>query len=185
MTRYFACQCRSRAIVFVVLLLAAGCGGPEGPVQIGSFPLDDTTGLLGAGENVEIDADQSVDGGGSLHIFSEEGGMLVNLYELTPGEFAGDTVVLNVDMKCEMLGGSTFLDLWIFTADGAPRTARKLCKDISRTKDWQEVEIRVPLLPDEVPQKMRIALILKGRGHLWIDDLKLFSAHAQDATGQE
>ncbi|MBU0742507.1 hypothetical protein KKA85_04785 [bacterium] len=184
MTQFVDGLRRPGAAAWLVLLLVAGCGGSGGPVQIASFPLDDAEGLLGVGENVGIDAGQSVDGGGSLHVFSN-GKTLVNLHEFTPGRIEGDDLILSADMKSEMLGGDTFLDLWIFTADAAPRWIRRLCKDIGRTKDWQAVEVRMPLLPGEAPQKMRTAVYLEGKGHLWIDDLRIIAVHAQDAAAQE
>ncbi len=173
------------AALGLLLLLTAGCGGSGGPELIGEFHLDDAEGLLGTGPGLSIDPDQSVDGGGSLHIFADEGDRLVNLHEFAPGAFDGEFVSVSMHMMSEMLGGDTSFDLWIFPAEGSPRFIRQLCGDIGRTRDWQKVNLSFPLVEGETPVKFRTAVHLEGRGHLWIDDMKIRALDAGEAAGQE
>jgi hypothetical protein len=176
---------RFRAAAALVLLLAAGCGGSGEPLLLAHFAFDDDTGLLETGDHAYIDDTRSVDGGGSLHLFNPEFNLLVNVQEFDTPEITGDTVVVDARMMSEMLGGDTSLDLWVFTEDASPRSIRRLCENIGRTKDWQAVEVRFPLLPDEKPVSLRIAVHLEGRGHLWIDDLQVRAMSAGDGTGRE
>ncbi|MBC8426011.1 hypothetical protein H8E07_18005 [bacterium] len=176
---------RGPLAVGLVLLLTAGCGGSGGAELIGSFSMDDADGLLDAGPDVTIDADQGLDGGGSLHIFAPEGNKLVNIHEFAPGDFDGDVLSVLMHMKSEMLGGDTSFDLWIFTNDSSPRRIRRLCADVGRTKDWQKVNISFPLVEGEEPVKLRTAVHLEGRGHLWIDNLEIRALDVGEAAGRE
>jgi len=98
--------------VFLPLLMG-GCGEPSGPVLIASYPLDNRDGLLADQESVDIDTEVSTDGGGSIHVYTENR-MLVNLYELPTESIAGNAVVARCvcqldlhlalfDLRCEFL----------------------------------------------------------------------------------
>jgi len=164
--------------VFLPLLMG-GCGEPSGPVLIASYPLDNRDGLLADQESVDIDTEVSTDGGGSIHVYTENR-MLVNLYELPTESIAGNAVVARCQMKSMSLAGWTTFELWVFPEDGPVRSILKTCEDIGRTRDWQEVEVIFPLRDNETfPKKLRLALNLGGRGHLWIDDLQVFSIRTQ------
>lgn len=176
---------RGPAAVGLILLLTVGCGGSGGGELIGDFAMDDPEGLLDAGPDVTIDAGQGLDGGGALHIFAPAGDKLVNLHEFAPGDFDGDVVLVSMYMKSEMLGGDTSFDLWFFTEDGSPRRIRRLCADIGRTKDWQKVNVSFPMVEGEEPVKLRTAVHLEGRGHLWIDDMEIRALDAGELAGRE
>lgn len=162
----------------------AGCGGPQEPVVLGAFPLDDLDGLLCAGEGVDIDATRSVDGAGSLHFYTE-GKALHKLYEIPVKDFGGDTVVLRAHLMSEVLFRGAFLDLWVFPRDGESRSTRHHCDGISRTSDWQDFEFHIPLLDGEQPEKLRVSIYIFGPGHVWIDDLEVLSARAVELDGME
>ncbi len=168
--------------VFAVFLplLMSGCGEPSGPVLIGSYPMDNRDGLLADQEIVDIDTEVSADGGGSLHIYAEDR-TLVNLYELSTESVEGNALVARCQVKSESLSGWTTFELWVFPEDGPVRSILRISEDIGRTRDWQEVEVVFPLRDNETsPKKLRLALNLGGRGHLWIDDLQIFSTRIQE-----
>ena len=167
------------AFVLFLLVWAVGCDDPPGPVQLGSYALDDMAGLIVGEDVVDIDSEISSDGGGSLHVYSE-GKMIINLFEIPTKGFKGDTVIARSVMRSESLGGWTTMELWIFPKEGDPRRILKECKDIGRTRDWNDVEVVFPLLEGEVPETLRLAVILGGRGHIWIDDLQVISTWASD-----
>jgi hypothetical protein len=163
------------AFAVILLLLVSGCGEPSGPVLIGSYPLDNRDGLLAEQESVDIDTEVSTDGGGSVHIYAENQ-MLVNLYELPTEDIAGNALVARCQMKSVTLAGGTTFELWVFPEEGPVRSILKQCQNVGRTKDWQEVEVIFPLRDSETSlKKLRLSLNLGGRGHLWVDDLQVFS----------
>ncbi len=167
------------AIALFLFVFGAGCGSPSGPVLIGSYSLDNRDGLIAGEDIADIDNELSTDGGGSLHIYSE-GKMLINLFEIPLESFKGDTVIARCTMRSESLSGWTNFELWVFPKDGDPRSTLQTCDKVGRTRDWMDVEVVFPLEPGETLEKLRIAVRLSGRGHLWVDDLQIFSARASD-----
>jgi len=179
------CRVRSfRAAACLVLLFAAGCGGNKEPQLIAEFPMDDDVELLASGKGVEFEADRGADGGGSLHLFVE-GEQVFNLYEFEPGPFDGNRLVVKARMRTEALYAHAHLDLWLFRPDHEPRWVRTECEALDTTIDWTDIELAIPLLPDESPQRIRIAMWMKGIGHLWIDDLRIYADAFRDAAGRE
>lgn len=163
------------------LLAMAGCRSESGPVELGAFPLDRAEDLLEADPHVES-APDSPDGGGSIHIFTDEP-VKINLVEIATPDFEGDTVIVRASTRSMTLSGYASLELWLYAGEADARGLRRPFEGLSRTTEWTEREVRFEV-PDGIePDRIRLMLHLGGQGHVWLDDLKVYSARIEDLEG--
>lgn len=160
--------------------LCAGCAGDErstGPVLLGAFPLDAVDEVLEPAGVFDLDAEDSADGHGSLHVFSTDAN-LMKLVDIETPDFAGEVVKVSLAIRSMSLSGLTHLELWHFWGEDEARGQRLVIQGATRTTDWKTYEAEFEIPADETPDRIRLMMYLNGRGHVWIDDLKIFAAPA-------
>ncbi len=177
----FPTPCRLATLTALCLFALAGCGSDSGPVELAAFPLDDVSELLTDDPRVGIVSESAGDGG-SVHIETEDEAQFNLVETLTPG-FVGDTVLLRAQTRTMAFKGYVSVELWVYSGEDDARGLRRPFDGLSRTTNWSEREIRFDLPEGFVPDRVRVVLHLGGRGHVWLDDMKLLSARAEDLEG--
>lgn len=161
-------------ILSFALAVLAGCGG--GPRTLASYDFSNRDGLIATPEEATIDPGEN--GNPSLKVVAK-GESLVNLYNIEPGDVAGDVIEVTGRVRTEMLLRGLYLDLWIFPKEGKARMVRQFQAGVHATVDWTDLHMMVPLRQDESPAKLRVAVYVDGAGKYWLDDLVVRAGPAE------
>ena len=170
-------QSRCCAIVVVVGLVffLNACGGSTAePVDLKSYPLDDSQGVI-TQDDVSVDKEQSSDGKGSLKIVSK-GPRTVRLFET--GDLGVDNarIIYSAKLKTEDVKGKVYLEMWCHFPGKGEFFSRGLNNTLSGTTGWVTAETPFFLQKGEKPDNVKLNLVIDGTGTVWIDDIKLVKA---------
>lgn len=177
---------RGESTVRLILWIALGtgmtaCGGssePEttaasGAIELAHFPLD--AGEVPRGDAATFDASVSRDGRGSLRVEASRDGLL-RLYDLDDVGFVQGQVVLTGFLRSRGLDGQAMLEMRCQPREGDEAFVRGARGAVAGDAGWTPQEIRFsdPTLCRD-PASIRINLLIRGSGTVWIDDLRLWS----------
>jgi hypothetical protein len=163
------------AVASCLFFLAfSGCGGGDQTevVELRDYPLDNLTGLLTESENIMADADNSVDGNGSLKIVASEP-ITVALYETGDIDIENAKLTYQAELMTEDLEGEVFLEMWCAFEDKGEYFSRGLDSTVKGTTDWTTLVTPFFLKTGENPDNVKLNLVIDGTGTVWIDDIKL------------
>jgi len=152
-------------------LLQIGCGRQEIQV-LGSWPLDSLAGLVSQDEELSIDLEDSVDGGGSLHIAAKEK-RVVKLFEVRNLEIENVALTYSAWLKCMSVGGNVYLEMWCRVPGRGESFSRGFETAINRSEDWTESQTLFFVDKGYQVDRVRLNLVIEDGGHVWVDDVKL------------
>lgn len=142
--------------------------------ELRTYSLDDLNSLI-TQDNLEIDKENSFDGRGSLKISVQES-TIVRLFET--GKLVVDKAKLfyQAKLKCENLEGEAFLEMWCSFTGKGEFFSRGLKNKISGNLNWSSAETVFFLEKGQIPDNVKLNLVINGKGVVWIDDIKLLKA---------
>jgi len=158
----------------ILLLLAMGLTGcrqrsAADTVQIARFPVDSFDHLLTT-SGVHLDNAVSSDGKGSLRIEAEKP-VVVSLYEVTDIDVENTRLLYAAHLRTENLEGRAYLEMWLVFEDVGEFFSRGLADPLIGTVGWTRREIPFFLKTGENPDRVKLNLVVDGRGTVWIDDI--------------
>lgn len=159
------------ALFLCVQLLFPGCGKQE--VQtLNAWPLDDLTGLISEDDELTIDHEDTVDGGGSLHIIAKER-RVVKLFEVDGLEVENAVLTYSAWLKCMSVGGNVYLEMWCRVPGGGEFFSRGFETAINRSENWTESQTLFFVDEGSAVDRVRLNLVIEDGGHVWVDDVRL------------
>lgn len=169
-----------RTTLALLLLLAAGlagCGGGDEPRErvLASYAMDDLQGLVQQDGELSIDAEESVDGRGSLHVDAAEE-RIVRLYEILDPDVEGGRVIWTAHLKCIGIFGGAFLEMWLRFPGEGEFFSRGLDSQVGRVTDWTESQTAFLIPEGKRPDRIRLNLVVGSGGHVWVDSMRV-TAH--------
>ena len=155
------------------LSACTGIGQQElGPAtELKRFPLDSLDGVQ-ATTGVSFDAEVSSDGKGALRVDATEA-LTVPLFEVTDVEIENAMLIYQASMQSENLDGQAYLEMWVRLPGAGESFSRGLDRPLTGTMSWMEVATPFLLQPGQKPDLIRLNLVVKGKGRVWIDDVRL------------
>ena len=154
-------------------LLAAGCGGGGGgPRELAAYPLDSLEEILDSDEDLAIDHEIHTDGRASLRVTAARP-RVVRLFALENPGVDDCLLVWRARLRCEALRRRVFLETWVRLPGTDEYFGRGLESAIGRTTDWREAQAIFRLEKGQVPDRVRLNLVIEGEGKVWIDDVRL------------
>jgi hypothetical protein len=165
-------------VIILSLFLIIGCSGDSEEVMVlKTYPLDKIDGVISR-DDVEIDAEVSSDGKGSLKI-TAKGERVVELYETGDIDIEEATLIYRAKIKTEALEGQAYLQMWaIFTGKG-DFFSKGLPYAKTGTNDWSTAETSFFLQEGQNPDNIKLQLVITGEGTVWIDSIELIRAPLQ------
>lgn len=158
--------------LWVIFFLS--CKKEENATEIKSYPLDTLEGII-TQENLQLDKENSFDGKGSIKISAKEP-TVVKLFETGKMEIQNSKLIFQAKLKSENLEGQAFLEIWcVFTGKGE-LFGRGLQGAISGNLNWHTSEAYFFLEKGQIPDNIKLNLVINGKGTVWIDDIKLIKA---------
>ncbi len=163
-----------KAAFWVVGCLVAACSGASGTfaeVELRHFPLDDLSGVLSR-SGVELDKKVSADGQGSLKVAASEP-RVVRLFEVEGLEVENARLIYRAKVRTQDVQGQVYLEMWCHFPGKGEFFSRSLHSPLSGTTDWTTEETPFFLKKGEKPDRIKLNLVVQGRGTAWIDNVRL------------
>ncbi len=158
-------------ILAVALLMPACARSDSDTAEIARFPLDSLEDVL-TRDGVELDAEVTSDGGGSLRI-AAEAPRVVRLFEVPDPDVEQARLIYSARVRSEKLEGMAYLEMWCRFPGKGEYFSRGLVSPLSGTVDWTSHETPFFLQAGENPDLVKLNLVVDGRGTVWIDDVLL------------
>ena len=170
---------RNAMITFLALGLAGliGCAKPTPVAELAQFPVDDMSGVI-TRSGVEIDRTVSSDGKGSLRVSADEP-TVVRLYEVNGIDVENARLTYQAKVRTADIQGQVFLEMWCQFEGGGEYFSRNVQTPLTGTTDWSTEETPFFLKSGENPDRVKLNLVISGKGTAWIDDIRLVQGPLQ------
>ncbi|MBU2551909.1 MAG: hypothetical protein KKB20_26100 [Proteobacteria bacterium] len=164
-----------KAIMVLTAALALACWPLEAhPVkaeEIRRFPLDQTMEVISR-TDVAPDPAVSTDGKGSIRV-TARAPRVVRLFEVQGLDVENARLIYQARLKTRDVQGTVFLEMWCRFPGLGEYFSRGLHDQLSGTNDWSSVETPFFLQKGQKPDRVKLNLVVNGRGTVWIDDVRL------------
>lgn len=104
---------------------------------------------------------------------------VIRLFELADPGVDHCVVIYRAKIKSEALDGQAYLEMWCRFAGKGEFFSRGLMHPISGSNDWASHETPFFLKKGEKPDLIKLNLVVKGTGKVWIKDVELLKAAAK------
>jgi hypothetical protein len=143
-------------------------------LELKHFPLNSLKGVR-AVTGVRFDLQTSADGKGSVRV-DAQGPMTVPLLEVTDITIENAILIYQASLQSEKLDGKAYLEMWVRLPGKGEFFSRGLDRSITGTTSWMKVATPFFLQAGQKPDLIRLNLVVKGKGRVWIDDIHLMRA---------
>jgi len=167
LVRLFFC-----AVIFSQLIFINCSQKESGKVQELKFYAADNLEQVINLSRVKLDSSVFIEGVASLRIDSEQP-MAVKLYETGKLDVDNCRILYQAKLKTKNLQGEAYLEMWCHFPGKGEFFSRALHTRLSGDNDWSTHEVAFLLQPGEKPDQVKLNLVVKGIGTVWIDDLRL------------
>jgi hypothetical protein len=163
---------RSLAFSLVTsLLILASCAKHNQVGIIRQFPLDDMTGVIYQ-SNAQIDKTVSADGRGSLKIETTEP-ITVPIFEINDLKIDNAKIFYQAKVRTKDVIGQVYLEMLCHFPNKGEFFSRGQETLLTGTTEWTSQEIPFVLQKGEIPDIIKLNLVINGHGTVWVDDIAL------------
>jgi hypothetical protein len=165
------------ASIVAVSLGFSVCFSMGGISILKSFPINGMEGVLSKSD-VSFDKNISSDGKGSLRITVSKP-TTVKLFEVSKIDVDEARLIYQARVRTKQVRGQAYLEMWCRFPDGGEYFSRSLNKPLSGTIGWTTTQTPFFLRKGQKPNLIKLNVVIKGTGTLWIDDITLAKAPLQ------
>ena len=145
------------------------------------FPLDSTVGVLtkegGQEFDVNIDHNNSIDGGASLKITSKLAHkQVIRLFETGPIDVENRLLLYLAQLKSDLQNGGAYLEMWCQIPGKGEFFSRLSEQPISGKTNWTSFRTPFRLETGQIPDNVKLNLVIEGIGTVWVDGVVLASS---------
>jgi hypothetical protein len=133
--------------------------------------MDDLNGII-AQSGIQFDKAVSSDGNGSIKI-EASGPIVIPLYNIDDVRVDDAQIIYEAKVKSESLNGQTYLEMWCVSKDKGEYYSRGFDSAIAGTTGWQTIKTVFLLRKNEMPDQIKLNVVVNGVGTVWIDDIHL------------
>jgi len=135
------------------------------------FPMDNMDGIV-TQSGIHIDEQISSDGNGSLRIEATEP-TTIRLFETGDIDIENARLIYQAWLRTEDVEGQVYLEMWCHFPGKGESFSRGLETPLTGSTDWVTEETPFFLKKGENPDNVKLNLVIKGKGTVWIDDIRL------------
>lgn len=157
--------------IHLLLLLFFSCSGLPKKSELKYFPINDLNGII-TQSGVEIDKSISDDGNGSIKIETSKP-IVIQLYSIDDLKVDDTQIIYEANVKSEGLSGQAYLEMWCVFKDKGEYFSRGFDSVISGNTDWKTIRTVFQLNKSEMPDHIKLNVVVNGVGTIWIDDIHL------------
>jgi len=164
-----------------LLALCLGCLWMTGALSsaqellLKRYPLDSLEELASPPPNAWIDRITTADGQGALRVEARKPTTLT-LFQLDRLEFDSARLIYRAKLRVGALKGEACLALRCWIPGEGEVSVEGLQYALSGTTGWVDAEAVLYLHKQEQPENIRLQVVIRGRGVVWIDDVRLYRA---------
>ena len=155
----------------VLLFLFISCSIQTKSNELKHFPIDDLNGVV-AQSGIQLDKAVSSDGNGSIKI-DASGPIAIPLYNIDDVRVDDAQIIYEAKVKSESLNGQALLEMWCVFKDKSEFFSRGFDSVISGTSEWKTIKTVFILRKGEMPEQIKLNIMVNGVGTVWIDDIRL------------
>ena len=155
-----------------VLLFLFGCSKkPVKVTELEHYPITGLEGIISR-SGVEIDEKITSDGNGSIRIIATEP-TTIHLYETGDIDIEKARLIYQAKVRTEAAEDQVYLEMWCHFPGQGEYFSRGLHSPLSGSNEWTDQETVFFLKEGENPDNIKLNLAIKGKGTVWIDDIRL------------
>lgn len=159
-------------LLSVALTCIVGCSSwLNREVELKRFPIDSLDGII-TQSGIQIDKQISSDGHGSLRITTTEP-KTVYLFEIRDIDVENAKLIYRAQVRTKDLNGQIYLEIRCHFPNKEELFSRRHLTQMIGTKEWTKQEAVYFLGKGMKPDNIKLNLIIKGTGTVWIDDVRL------------
>ena len=155
----------------LILLTFLSCGIQTKSTELKHLPMDDLNGII-AQSGIQFDKAVSSDGNGSIKI-EASGPIVIPLYNIDDVRIDDAQIIYEAKVKSESLNGQALLEMWCVFKDKSEFFSRGFDSVISGTSEWKTIKTVFILRKGEMPEQIKLNIMVNGVGTVWIDDIRL------------
>ena len=155
----------------LILLTFLSCGIQTKSTELKHFPIDNLNGTV-AQSGIQIDKAVSSDGKGSIKI-EAAGPVSILLYSIDDVHIDNTQLIYEAKIKSESLSGQAYLEMWCVFKDKGEFFSRGFDSAIAGTTEWKTIKTVFLLKKNEMPDQIKLNVVVNGVGTVWIDDIRL------------
>ena len=155
----------------LILLAFISCSIQTKSTELKHLPIDDLNGII-AQSGIQLDKTISSDGNGSIKI-ETAGPVVIQLYNINDVHVDDTQLIYEAKIKSESLSGQAYLEMWCVFKDKGEYFSRGFDSAIAGTTDWQTIKTVFLLRKNEMPDQIKLNVVVNGVGTIWIDDIRL------------
>jgi hypothetical protein len=176
----------NRVIVFILLAFLVVMTGCQKPAEeagtkkvekygvLKTLPVDDMNGVISV-SMIKQDRDISYDGRGSFRITADEP-TTVNLYEVHDIDVEDARLLYQAKVRSKDLQGTAYIEMWVHLPGKGEYFTSNVHFPARGSTNWMSMEAPFFLKKGQNPDYVKLNLVIKGKGTVWIDDIKLAAA---------
>ena len=157
--------------ILVLLFLFISCSIQTKPTELKHFPIDDLKGMV-AQSGVQLDKTVSSDGNGSIKILAA-GPVVIPFYNIDDIRVEDIQLIYEARIKSESLNGQAYLEMWCVFKNKGEYYSRGFDSAIAGTTEWKTIKTIFLLRKNEMPDQIKLNVVVNGVGTVWIDDIHL------------
>jgi hypothetical protein len=158
-------------VFFVLLFSLASCNLQNKSAELKYFPVDNLSGII-TQSGIQFDKSVSSDGNGSIKI-AATAPIVIPLYSVSDVRVDDTQIIYEANVKSESLKGQALLEMWCVLKDKGESFSRGFDSVISGTTDWKTIRTVFNLRKGEIPDQIKLNIMVNGIGTVWIDDIHL------------
>lgn len=155
----------------VLFFLYTSCSPQTINKELKHFPVDNLNGII-TQSGIQLDEELSSDGNGSIKIETEKL-IVIQLYAVDDVKVENTQIVYEAKVKSEGLNGQAYLEMWCVFKDKGEFFSRGFDSVISGTTDWKTIKTVFNLRKGDMPDQIKLNVIINGVGTVWIDNISL------------
>lgn len=155
----------------LILLTFISCSIQTKPTELKHLSIDNLNGSV-AQSGIQFDKAASSDGNGSIKI-EASGPIVIPLYNIDDVRVDDAQIIYEAKVKSESLNGQALLEMWCVFKDKGEFFSRGFDSVISGTSDWKTIKTVFNLRKGEMPEQIKLNIIVNGAGNVWVDDIHL------------
>jgi hypothetical protein len=155
----------------VLIFVLISCNPQTSKKELKHFPVDDLNGIVSP-LGIQLDESITSDSNGSIKI-ETTGPIVVPLYVVNDVRIDDTQIIYEAKVKSEGLKGQAYLEMWCVFRDKGEFFSRGFDSVIAGTSDWKTIRTVFNLRKGDMPDQIKLNVIVNGVGTVWIDDITL------------
>ena len=157
--------------ITVLFFFFISCSIQTKQAELKHFPVDNLNGII-VQSGIQLDKAVSGDGKGSIKIEANTPSV-IPLYIVNDVRVDDTQIIYEAKVKSESLNGQALLEMWCVFKDKGEFFSRGFDSVISGTSNWKTIKTVFNLRKGEMPDQIKLNVMVNGVGIVWIDEIRL------------